>query len=773
MTRRIKLRAILVGGLITLLFVVLVGRIYFVQVVHGDHYLALAKNVWSASKVINPVRGNITDRNGNILAMDAAAYTVAVNPEVIHKLKLEDRIADGLHELLGTPRERLMSDVTAKKESGEFLVNREVRSGGWKIDKDLADKVSEFRNKLREETEQDEVGIYLMEDQKRYYPRDTLASHLLGYIEKNEGKAVYGLEQYYDDRLRGTKGSLKYEKDGKRVQLVEGEVEYTPAHDGNNLTLTIDTEIQSYIEEAIKKASKEYNPKSITAIAADPKTMEILGLASYPNYNPNAYWETKEQGNFYNHSVGQLFEPGSTFKILTLAAAVEENQFNPYDTYMSGSIMVGKTRIRDHNGGIGWGQITYLDGLKHSSNVAFVKMGAERLGAEKLNTYITNFGFGTTTGIDLPGEVAGRVNFNWNRPTEVATATFGQGVLQVTPIQQLTAVAAVANGGNLMQPHLVKRIEDPTTGAVTVVEPKLVRKVISEETSAKVGEYLEQVVSDKQIGTGKNAYIEGYRVAGKTGTAQKAAGGGQKGYSNQKFLVSFIGYAPVEDPKIVVYVVVDEPNDPYAGGGTVAAPVFRDIVQQSLNYMGVAPSITDGQVKEINGLQTTIVDVPELEKLQIAEAQSELKARGLSYELLGTGTKVVKQIPKAGTSVPSSQRVYLLTEERSQLTVPNMRGLSLRDALEVCSLLDIRCVSEGEGYVIEQMKAKLDGEDVIKLVLQPPYEPEESEPPAGTDGADETEVDNDGANEDADGAEPEAEDEPSDVSDPADSQGQE
>ncbi|WP_040715503.1 penicillin-binding transpeptidase domain-containing protein [Paenibacillus daejeonensis] len=727
MTRRIKLRALLVGGLITLLFVVLMGRVYFVQVVHGDHYLSLAKNIWSASKQINPVRGTITDRNGNILAMDAAAYTVAVNPEVINKLKLEDRIVDRLHELLGTKREQLQKDVTAKRENGDFLVNREVRNGGWKIDKDLADQVSEFRNELRKELDRDDVGIYLMDDQKRYYPRFSMASHLLGYIEKNEGKAVYGLEQYYDEMLRGTQGSLKYEKDGKRVQLVDGEVEYTPAHDGNNLTLTIDTEIQSYIEAAIKAASKEYNPKSITAIAADPNTMEILGLGSYPNYDPNEYWETTDQGDFYNHSVRQLFEPGSTFKIVTLAAAVEEGKFDPNATYMSGSIMVGNTRLRDHKRE-GWGQISYLDGLKHSSNVAFVKMGAEGLGAEKLNNYISAFGFGKPTGIDLPGEVAGQVNFNWNRPVEVATVTYGQGVLQVTPIQQLAAVAAVANGGNLMQPHLVKRIEDPTTGAVTVVEPKLERQVISEETSRKVGEYLEQVVSDEKIGTGHNAYIDGYRIAGKTGTAQKAAGPGQKGYSANKYLVSFIGYAPVEDPKIVVYVVVDEPQEidgRSVGGGSVAAPIFREIVEKSLLHMGVAPTTVDAQVKEINGLQTKIVDVPDLEELQIPQAQTELQARGLNYELLGSGTTVIKQIPKAGSSVPSSQRIYLLTEERSQLTVPNMRGLSLRDALEVCSLLDMRCISEGEGYVTSQMQAKLDGEDVIKLVLQPPGEPED------------------------------------------------
>ncbi len=514
MTKRIKLRTLLVGGVITLLFLVLIIRVYFVQVAHADFWLSKARETWATSEKLRAVRGTITDRDGNILAMDAPAYTVSINPNILHKLGIADKVAERFHTILGKSVEGLRNDVNAKRDNGEYVVNREIHNEGWKMDKEMADQIREFRDELREQTKQTNVGISLVDDQKRYYPKNSMASHLLGYVQKND-EAVYGIESLYDDVLKGQDGYIKYEKDGKRVQLADGDVEYKPAVDGKNLTLTINTEIQYYVEEAIKESYQKYKPKSITAIAADPNTMEILGMASYPNFNPNQYWETKDQAAFYNQPVKQLIEPGSTFKIVTLAAAVQEGLFNPEDEYVSGSIKVPGATLRDVRRG-GWGTITYLQGLKYSSNVAFVKLGYEKLGAEKFKSYIHNFGFGEKTGIEQPGELKGRIDFNY--PSEVATATYGQGKVQVTPIQQVAAVAAVANGGRLMEPHLIKQIEDPVTKTTQVVQPKVIRQVISEETSKKVGEYLEQVVSD---GTGRNAQIEGYRVAGKTGLPRR------------------------------------------------------------------------------------------------------------------------------------------------------------------------------------------------------------------------------------------------------------
>lgn len=699
----------------TLLFVVLMSRVYWVQVVKGDEWYDRAKSKWATQEKLPPTRGTITDRDGNVLAMDVTAYTVAVNPKLINSLGLVDETAQKLHSLLGKSESDLRQILTAKKDNGDYYVQREIHKEGWKIDKPLADKVAAFRDELKKKVDEKDVGIYLLEEQGRYYPRSSLASHLIGYITK-EGEAKTGIEAFYNEQLKGEAGYLKYEKDGKKVQLAGRDVDYKPARDGSNITLTIDNEIQHYVEQAIREVVKEYQPKSVTAIAADPNTMEILAIANMPEYNPNEYWKYP-QANFFNHAIKSLYEPGSTFKIVTLAAAVQENMFNPNEMYKSGSIQVGRGKpIRDHRVQ-GWGTISFLDGLKLSSNVEFVKLGYERLGAEKLDKYIKNFGFGVKTGIALGSETAGLINFDFDKPIEVATASFGQGPVLVSPIQQVAAVAAVANGGKLLQPQLIKSIEDPVAQKVQKIEPKVVRNVISKDTATKVGEYLEHVVSDREIGTGRNAYIEGYRVAGKTGTAQKVVSG-NKDYSKEKYVVSFIGFAPVDNPKIVVYIVVDEPNDPTAGGGAVAAPVFKEIVLKSLRHMGVAPNWKGTEAEAAQ--KEVAINVPELTGRDVAQAKSEMKARALPYELVGKGSKVLQQIPSAGTSVHPTQKIYLITEKREKLTVPNMKGLSLRDAMEVSSLLGIRLVSEGEGYVVSQKEEKTSEERILKVKLQPP-----------------------------------------------------
>jgi len=722
MIRRIKLRVVfIIGGLITLFFVILIGRLYWVQVVKADFWLSHAESYWSASEHLTAKRGEIVDRNGNALAMDVRAYTVAVSPKQLDKLGITDKVVTKLAELLKMNEADMRKIATAKNDQGVLYAQREIHPNGWKIDTALGDKIIAFKQELEDQTRSIDVGIYLLNETKRYYPKNSLASQLLGYVDK-DGNAKYGLESFFDSALRGEDGYRKYQKDGNRIQLDGGQVDYKPSRDGSNITLTIDNEIQNYVQQAIQKAYDKYTPKSITAIAVDPNTMEILGLANLPSANPNTYSKQDPSG-FYNHAVRSLYEPGSTFKIVTLAGAVQEGIFDPNASYMSGSIRVGKDTVNDIKRG-GWGPITYLEGLKRSSNVAFVHLGYEGLGEEKLRSYITNFGFGAKTGIELPGELVGSIRFHW--PIEIATATFGQGV-SVTPIQQVAAVSAVANGGKLMKPQIVKQIEDPVTGKVEVRKPTVVRQVISEETSRKVREYLEQVVSDQKIGTGKNAYIEGYRVAGKTGTAQKwdnTLNGGKGGYSSERFVVSFIGFAPVDKPKILVYVVIDEPNDKYVGGGTAAAPVFKEIVQQSLRRLGVKPQLTAEQEAQLKAQQAgnnkaPTVTVPDLVGKPLTTASSKLKDLELTSEAVGKGKEVLQQIPRAGSVVPLSQRVYLITEKRDQLTVPDLKGLSLRDAMEVSTLLGIRTVTEGEGYVVEQTIEKKNGIRILKLVLAP------------------------------------------------------
>ncbi|PZE22658.1 peptidoglycan D,D-transpeptidase FtsI family protein [Paenibacillus xerothermodurans] len=736
MNKKAKLRSLLLGGVFTLLFVALVGRLYWVQVVQGAGLLSEAQLRWEEEEVLEPVRGSVVDRNNKVLAEDAPAFTIALVPETIKKKNLENQVVKGLAAIIKTSddpaelaalEEKIRTRLNATRKNGTPYPQVEIHNEGWKIDAEVAEQVRAFAEELKKLTGLQNVGIILQRDQKRFYPNNDMAAHVLGFSNK-EGKPVMGLETKFNSYLSGTPGKLSYEKDRYGVQLPGGKVNYQPAVDGNSVKLTIDKNIQYYIESALEKVNEKYHPKSLTAIAVDPKTMEILGLASMPNFNPNRYWETKSQADFINNGVASQYEPGSTFKLVTLAAAVEEGVFNPNARYQSGSIQVPGRRLHDWKTS-GWGQISYLDGLKRSSNVAFVKLGYETLGQEKLKEYIDKFGFGAKTGIDLPGEVAGMIPMRY--PSEFATATYGQG-LTVTAIQQTAAYAAIANGGKLMWPHVVKEIYDSKTKQVIEsFEPKAVRQVVSESTARQVSEYLEQVVSDKEIGTGKNAYIDGYRVAGKTGTANKVDPGG-KGYAEGKWVISFIGFAPVEDPRILVTVIADEPDlgGDWHEGSNVAAPAFKEIVSQALRYMGVPYS---SQQTEAAAAET-VPTMPDLTGHTVEQAKSTMSKYGLTVETVGKGSEVVSQTPAPGTQIGSAERIYVVLQEGGDLAIPNLTGKSLRDALEVCSFMKLKCQSVGEGYVASQSVSGTGEDRQLTLELKPYNEFIQSPPSAASTG---------------------------------------
>ncbi|SFK90719.1 penicillin-binding protein 2B [Paenibacillus sp. 1_12] len=721
MTKKVKLRSLLIGGLFTLFFVAIVGRLYWVQVVQGASLLSSAQERWAKEDVLRPVRGMIVDRNDKVLAEDSPAYTLALNPVIIQDNHLEQDVVKGLAEILKTSddpasisalEEKIRTLLNKKKSSDNktLLSQVEIHNEGWKIDTEVADKVKSFVDMLKKKANVKNAGIYLQKEQKRFYPGGKLASHVLGYTDK-EGRALTGLESRFDSFLKGIPGNRSYEKDRTGVELPDAKVNYQPAVDGSIVRLTIDKNIQFYIESALEKVNAKYNPKSLTAIAVDPNTMEILGMASTPNFNPNKYWDYKNQSDFINNTVASQYEPGSTFKIVTLAAAVEENLFFPEDKYQSGAIQVPGRTLHDHNI-VGWGPISYLDGLKRSSNVAFVKLGYEKLGQDKLKKYIEKFGFGAKTGIDLPGEIPGIVAMKY--PSDYATATYGQGRITTTAIQQTSAYAAIANGGKLMVPHVVKDILNPKSKEVIqTFEPEVIRQVVSERTAKQVTEYLEQVVSDQAIGTGRNAYIEGYRVAGKTGTANKVEPGG-KGYADGKWVVSFIGYAPVENPKILVTIIADEPDlgGDYHRGSEVAPPAFKEIVSQTLRYMGV-PSNTQ-QMKTAEKADEMLM--PDLTGQTVEKSKNVMNKFGVIVETIGKGSKVIAQSPAVGTDISSDQRIYVVLQESGDLPIPDMTGKSLRDAMEVCTFIKIKCQSVGEGYVASQ---SLTGDsDVRQLILQ-------------------------------------------------------
>lgn len=711
MNNKVKIRTVLIGGLFTLFFIVLIGKIYWVQVVDASDLVKKAQEMWERNRTIQPVRGYIVDRNRQVLAEDGPSYTVIVNPSIIATLKNEAEIVKQLSEILGKSESELTALVTKKKDDGTLSTWVEVRSEGWKIDVEVADKIAtalKLKMPINNQSNLYSHGVYLEESSKRYYPGGSLAAHVLGYFDKN-GKAVMGLEAAYDNMLKGKPGHIMTSRDRMGYELPDAKASYEPAEDGKTLQLTIDRNIQSYLETALERSYAEFKPKSMTAIAMDPKTGEILGMANMPTFNPAKYWEAKQE-NFRNTAISSQFEPGSTFKLVTLAGTVEEGLFDPNDKFQSGKIQVYDRPLRDHNV-VGWGMISYLEGLKRSSNVAFVKLGYEKLKPDRLKSYITKFGFGVKTGIDLPGEVTGMIRLGY--PVDYATATYGQGGVSVTAIQQIAAYAAVANGGMMMQPHVVKAILDPKTNEpIQTFEPQEVRQVVSPESARKVTEYLEQVIVG-EYGTGKNAAIEGYRVAGKTGTANIVINGK---YADDQWVITFVGYAPVEDPKIVVLVLADQPDlhKNYHNGGLVAPVVFKEIMSQSLRYMNVTANVP----KELSGVEKKI-STPDMVGKSIVDAKKQLGESKIKYDVLGKGASIIAQFPPGSTEINPNQRIYLLTEEKEGVDLPSLQGKSLRDALAICSFMKVDCQVNGEGYVASQSVVSGTERQTVALELVP------------------------------------------------------
>lgn len=737
LSKRVKMRTLLIGGGITLFFLVLVGRIFFLQVVQYDFWHATAVKQWSTSKVLTAVRGAITDRNGKELAVDSPAYSVVVEPNIINQRGTADDVVKILHDKLGVSEDKLRELVNRKydKDSskgaykkGDYSVWVEVRPQGWKIDGDLKDEIQTAIAGVQTAKGLDkttDIGIVFDDQVKRFYPQHTLAANVLGFMD-NEGNPKYGIESYFEDMLKGANGRIGYQKDAKGVVLPDAKSEVVAPKDGSSIQLTLDSTIQFYAEQAAKKAFEKYQPKSVSVIAADPNTMDILAMVHMPTFDPNNYSATKSLEDFNNLAVTAMYEPGSTFKIVTLSAAVQEGKFNPNDTYQSGVIRVGGRNI--HDVGRNWGVISYLDGVKHSSNVAFVKLGLEKVGTNKLTEYIKNFGFGEKTGIQLPGELAGTMNVTDKSPLgDQASITFGHNV-SVTPIQQIAAISAVANGGRLLTPHIVKSISNPQTGEVKIMnEVHKVRDVITPQTAKTVSGYLEQVVSDQKIGTGRNAYIPGYRVAGKTGTAEKTGAVKSDGsvYDKNRAVVSFIGYAPADDPKVAIFFMIDEPNDPKAGGGSAAAPFVKDIMSQTLEYMGVPKKFSNKEIEAQNEEKSesgdTLVKVasPNLVKMKLTDAKAKLLDEGIAYEQVGNGASVLEQYPSAGAAMYAGQKIYLLTENKDDMNVPDLTGLSLRDAIDILTLMDVSISTRGSGYVAAQKLTKdSEGKRVVVLTLK-------------------------------------------------------
>lgn len=617
--------------LILCICIIIVIRVFYIQVIEYDRLSTLAESLWSRKLPIGADRGEIYDRNGKVLATNLTTTSLVLIPnQIVNK----EETAQKLSAILNSDYEDMLAHVS-KKTSIE-----RVHPEGRQLSYDIASQIDEL--------ELD--GVYLVKESKRYYPYGDVLSHVLGYVGiDNQG--LSGIELTYDEYLTGEDGAIKYFSDGKGNRLELSEV-YEEPQNGINLQLTIDLDLQLAAERELDNVMSKYTPEHAMILAMDPNTGEILAMASRPNFDPNNYQDYDTESINRNLPIWMTYEPGSTFKIMTLTSSIEEKTVNLFeDTYYdSGSIHVDGATIHCWKSG-GHGAQTYLNVVENSCNPGFVTLG-QKLGVNTLMSYITKFGFGEKTGIDLNGESNG-ILFNPNKmgPVELATTSFGQGI-SVTPIQQVTAVSAAINGGTLYEPFLVKEMLEPETDAVVYSkDPAVKRTVISEETSKLVRFALESVVAN---GSGRNAYIENYRVGGKTGTAQKVQDGH---YMDGNYILSFIGFMPADQPEIVVYVAVDHPVGVVQYGGTVAAPIAKAILEAAIPALNISSS-TEGMAKEYNWMDTKYHQIPDVTGKSLEEAKESLK--GFSVEYAGDGTTVLYQTPEANSYVKEGGTVKLL-----------------------------------------------------------------------------------------------------------------
>lgn len=617
---------------IIFLFILIIGKVFYIQVIDYDKLNDYASNLWSRNLPVKADRGIIYDRDGGVLADNITTTSLVVIP---NQIKNKEKTAKKLAEILNVNYEAMYKHVS-KKTSIE-----RVHPEGRRLSYEVADEIRNLKI----------GGVYLVKESKRYYAFDTYMSHTLGYVGiDNQG--LSGLELMYDKYLTGKDGAIKYFSDAKGNKLSLSEV-YEKPQDGMNLTLTINKDIQASIERELDNAVTKYKPDRTIALAMDPNSGEILGISARPNFSPNNYQKYTTEEINRNLPIWATYEPGSTFKIITLAAALEEGKVDlEKDKYTdTGSIKVENATLHCWKHG-GHGTETFLEVVENSCNPGFVVLG-QRLGKEKLFDYIKRFGFGSKTGVDLNGESSG-ILFNLKKvgPVELATTAFGQGV-SVTPIQQVTAVSAAINGGTLYKPYIVKSINEPETNTVIKQTNKtVVRKVISEETSKKVRYALESVVSN---GTGRTAYIDGYRVGGKTGTAQKVENGR---YLVNNYILSFIGFLPADNPQIVVYVAIDNPKGVNQFGGVIAGPPAKAILTDAIKALDIKKP-SGGMEKEYQYTDKKYKEVPDVVGKTKQEANKELKDFKVKYD--GTGDKITYQSPEAGSRIYEGETVRLFT----------------------------------------------------------------------------------------------------------------
>lgn len=628
--RKINLRIKLLFLFLSLLLFLVVVRVFYIQVFDYNKLKPLADDLWSRDLSLEAERGRILDRNGEVLADNLTTASLVLIPSQIKDKKL---LTTKLSEILGVSYSEMENHVY-KKTSIE-----RVHPEGRRLSYEVASQISDLKMD----------GVYLMKEAKRYYPYGNLLSHSLGYVGiDNQG--LSGLELKYDKYLTGKAGMIKYFSDAHGNKLNKSDVYVAPVP-GMDINLTIDINIQKSLEREMANINSMFNPDMALAIVANPKTGEILGISSSPSYDPNNYKNYSTEVLSRNLPIFSSYEPGSTFKIITMASAVEEKVIDIFNEhfYDSGKVNVDGSVLKCWKSG-GHGDQTYLQILQNSCNPGFVRLG-QLLGKDRLFSYIDKFGFGEKTGIDLSGESTGII-FPRERigNVELATSAFGQGV-SVTPIQQVMAVSAVVNGGYLYEPYIVKSISDKTNTVVKEYYPTFKRQVISSETSSIMRYALETVVA---YGGGKSAYIEGYRIGGKTGTAQKSVNGS---YLVNNYIMSFMSVVPSNDPEAVLYLAIDNPKNTAMLSSYTTTPIARRILLDIIDALDIEKQ-SDELVKDYEWNDKVYYEVPDVVGDDLKTAKSKLFNFNVVIE--GEGNIILKQSPKAYEKIEDKSTIRIL-----------------------------------------------------------------------------------------------------------------
>lgn len=658
--------------------IVIVGitaKLGYEQMFHASQLENGALNARLREIDIKPNRGAVYDHNGNAIAISIATESVYINPKTVRSADERVNNRQDKEEVIRTLASVLELDEEAVAEKVEQNVSFAY------IKRHITDEQAEVLHKLGYK------GVYFLEESRRSYPKGTLASQIVGFAGiDNQG--LNGIELQYDNTLLGNPGKFLMEYDGAGNEIPQATESYIPSEPGCDVYLTLDETIQYIVERELKNVVQEQDAVGATAIVMNVKTGSVLGMANYPDYNPNDYGSV-DSSLWSNFAVNGLYEPGSTFKILTTAMALEERVTTLNEGfYCAGYQYIGKMKMRCHKAA-GHGAESFTQGVANSCNPVFVEV-SRRLGMEKFYDYLEGFGMTQPTGIDLPGEADSLIVPEKSAvPYDLAAMAIGQSNA-FTPMQMITAISAVANGGQLMKPYIVEKIVDPDGNIVQERQPEVVRQVISEQTAREVWAALETVVSS---GTGKQGQIEGYTVAGKTGTAEKVANGT---YSSAR-MVSFAGFAPADNPQIACLVIVDEPND--AHGGSTAGPVFQNIMEDTLRYLEVPKNVTVNKTTTVEE-----VPVPSLENMHPVEAIEAVKAAGLTPIVETQGDALLTYVPAAGTNVQKTGNVYLYcgSSESTQIVMPSLYGRTIKEVDRILAGIGLSGTMNGSGLCTGQ-----------------------------------------------------------------------